>query len=96
MPILDENELIHTQVTRPQVPILDDGQGNYNLSPIGFPIVNNSGDTNPTLFIPNFDVGRIKPEVINSNVALHGLQGFVPGHLVKLTAQTITADNGNY
>jgi hypothetical protein len=50
----DSDETIHSFVTRPVVPIVDDGQGNFNISPLGFPRVNVSNGTNPTRITPEF------------------------------------------
>lgn len=52
-------EGIHYLVTRPVVPIVDDGQGNFNISPIGFPVRNVSGERNqnPTRITPDFVMG---------------------------------------
>ena len=54
---------IHDQVTNEVVDILDiDGKGTYNLSPIGFPLVNVSGEDNiPTLYVPSFKVTHTNP-----------------------------------
>lgn len=56
---LNYNEGIHYLVTRPVEPIIDDGVGNYNISPIGFPVQNLSGELNenPTRITPEFVVG---------------------------------------
>ena len=56
---LNYDEGIHYLVTRPVEPIIDDGVGNYNISPIGFPLANVSGDfnENPTRITPEFVVG---------------------------------------
>ena len=50
------DETIHYQITRPQEEILDDGQGNFNISPLGFPLRDNSTDLaqNPTRITPKF------------------------------------------
>lgn len=53
----DSDETIHSFVTRPVVPIVDDGQGNFNISPLGFPRVNVSNGTNPTRITPEFLIG---------------------------------------
>lgn len=56
----NDSNLIQYHVTRPSVPIVDtDGQGTYNISPIGFPVRDVSGalGVNPTLIIPDFSVG---------------------------------------
>lgn len=56
---LNYDEGIHYLVTRPVEPIVDDGQGNFNISPIGFPIQDYSGElgVNPTRITPEFIVG---------------------------------------
>ena len=51
---------IQYQVTRPIVPIIDtNGMGDYNISPLGFPVADVSGELGiaPTLVTPNFTVG---------------------------------------
>lgn len=56
----DNKDLIQYHVTRPVVPIIDtDGKGTFNISPIGFPVRDVSGElgVNPTLIIPEFTVG---------------------------------------
>lgn len=53
----DMDETIHSFVTRPIVPIVDDGQGNFNISPLGFPRVNVSDGMNPTRVTPEFLIG---------------------------------------
>ena len=56
----NDPNLIQYHVTRPPVPIVDtDGKGTYNISPVGFPVRNVSGELgiNPTLIIPDFSVG---------------------------------------
>ena len=56
----NDPDLIQYHVTRPPVPIVDtDGEGTYNISPIGFPVRDVSGElgVNPTLIIPEFTVG---------------------------------------
>lgn len=92
---IDINELIHTQVTRPQIPIEDDGVGNYNISPMGFPFADRSKGSNPTLFKPEFIMAS-NAHQIATNVALSGLQGYVDGDVVKLNAQTDPSQNGKY
>lgn len=48
---------IQDYVTRPREGVVDiTGNGNYNLSPLGFPDVNYSGNSNPTRIVPNFSV----------------------------------------
>jgi hypothetical protein len=51
-------EKIHFQVTRPREKPVDDGQGNFTISPVGFPNVNVSGKTgsNPTRLNPSFAI----------------------------------------
>ena len=94
---LDPNQLIQTQVTHQQVPVVDDGQGNYNISPIAFPVRDNSGDANPTLLVPNFEILREVKTVVSTNITpLSGLHGYSDNQLVVLTAQTVSSENGAY
>ena len=95
---LDINELIHTQVTRPKVDIEDDGRGNFNLSPIGFPYADRSGSLNPTLFVPVFNTESAPHiDIISSDITpLSGLHGHIDGSIVELTAQIEPDENGRY
>ena len=94
---LDPNQLIQTQVTHQQVPVVDDGQGNYNISPVAFPVRDNSGANNPTLLVPNFDIIREVKTTISTNITpLSGLHGYLENQLVILTAQTVSTENGSY
>lgn len=56
---LNISDKIHYLVTRPAEAIVDDGRGNYNISPIGFPERDYSGTIaqNPTRVTPKFFVG---------------------------------------
>jgi len=61
MSSLENNpDKIQYQVTRPIIPTIDyDGRGDYNISPLGFPIADVSGELGitPHLVQPNFTVG---------------------------------------
>ena len=67
----DNPDLIQYHVTRPSVPIIDtDGEGTFNISPIGFPVRNVSGElgVNPTLIIPEFSIGYV--DVTEGNTSI--------------------------
>ena len=60
-PSYNQSDKIQYHVTHQVEPIVDDGKGNYNISPIGFPVRDVSAslpNTNPTLIQPKFDVGH--------------------------------------
>lgn len=55
-PTIKVEDTIHYLVTRPVVPVVDDGNGNYNISPIGFPVRDTSSELGviPTRITPEF------------------------------------------
>ena len=55
-PTINVEDTIHYLVTRPIAPVVDDGNGNYNISPIGFPVRDTSGELGviPTRITPEF------------------------------------------
>ena len=72
-------DTIHYFITRPIEDVVDDGKGNYNISPLAFPIRNNSNfsdcelssyipcENNPTLIKPVFNAGSSVYEIITPN-----------------------------
>ena len=107
----DNPDLIQYHVTRPPVPIVDtDGKGTFNISPIGFPVRNVSGElgVNPTLIIPEFSVGyadvteggtSIVANYTSFNTNVENLEGFQSFNeeLTSITfvATTATATSTN-
>lgn len=91
-------------ITRPREEIKDiDGKGHYSISPLSFPNVNVSGDTNPTLITPNFSATYkdAKNEYIPNTLAQFGTlntitlnsldvntDNFYKGGIIKITSGT--------